>query len=142
MLAVYVMITRAGWDCRARVFRIGEPHSCSHTQKAAAAQQKRPAPKKGGIQPFDKVITKDAKSDEGLFTVHSLDDKFYYEIPDSLFDREMLMVTRIAKTASGLGFGGGKQNEPQQLRHHRGRHRRHRGHHRGGQQQRHHHNTE
>ena len=68
-------------------------------------------PGKNDPKPYDKVITKDAKSDEGLFTVHSLDDKFYYEIPDSLFDREMLMVTRISKTASGLGFGGGKTNE-------------------------------
>ncbi|MTE28047.1 DUF5117 domain-containing protein [Winogradskyella sp. ZXX205] len=68
-------------------------------------------PGKNDPKPYNKVITKDAKSDKGLFTVHTLDDKFYYEIPDSLFDREMLMVTRIAKTASGLGFGGGKQNE-------------------------------
>ena len=56
------------------------------------------------------MITKDAKSDEGLFTVHNIDDSFFYEIPDSLFNKEMLMVTRISKTASGLGFGGGKQN--------------------------------
>ncbi|NRB84372.1 MAG: zinc-dependent metalloprotease [Winogradskyella sp.] len=68
-------------------------------------------PNKNDPKPYNKVITKDAKSDAGLFTVHTLNDKFFYEIPDSLFDREMLMVTRIAKTASGLGFGGGKQNE-------------------------------
>lgn len=68
------------------------------------------APKKNAIKPYDKVITKDAKSDEGLFAVHKLDGKYYYEIPDSLFGKEMLMVTRIAKTANGLGFGGGKQN--------------------------------
>ena len=67
-------------------------------------------PGKNDPKPYNKVITKDAKSDTGLFTVHSLDDKFYYEIPDSLFNREMLMVTRISKTAAGLGFGGGKQN--------------------------------
>ena len=93
--------------------------SCSTTKKAnkskkpdATAMAKPPAkkPGKNDPQPYNKVITKDAKSDEGLFTVHTLDDKFYYEIPDSLFDREMLMVTRIAKTASGIGFGGGKQN--------------------------------
>ncbi|WP_194850110.1 zinc-dependent metalloprotease [Nonlabens antarcticus] len=66
--------------------------------------------KKGGIQPYSKVITKDAKSDPGLFTVHKVEDKYYYEIPDSLFNREMLMVTRIAKTATGIGFGGGKAN--------------------------------
>ena len=92
--------------------------SCSTTKKAskakAAATAAKPQAKKPGKndpQPYSKVITKDAKSDAGLFTVHSLDDKYFYEIPDSLFDREMLMVTRISKTASGLGFGGGKQNE-------------------------------
>ncbi|MBU2922185.1 zinc-dependent metalloprotease [Winogradskyella psychrotolerans] len=68
-------------------------------------------PGKNDPQPYSKIITKDAKSDKGLFTVHNVDDKFFYEIPDSLFDREMLMVTRIAKTASGLGFGGGKLSE-------------------------------
>jgi len=79
--------------------------------KAAQVTKKPdPKPKKGDIQPYEKVITKDAKSDEGLFTVHKIDDSFFYEIPDSLFNKEMLMVTRIAKTASGLGFGGGKQN--------------------------------
>ena len=67
-------------------------------------------PKKGAIQPYKKVITKEAKTDEGLFTVHKLDGKYFYEIPDSLFGKEMLMVTRISKTANGLGFGGGKQN--------------------------------
>jgi len=79
--------------------------------KAAQVTKKPdPKPKKGDIQPYEKLITKDAKSDEGLFTVHKIDDSFFYEIPDSLFNKEMLMVTRIAKTASGLGFGGGKQN--------------------------------
>ncbi|AXG72139.1 Met-zincin [Kordia sp. SMS9] len=91
--------------------------SCSTAKKASASKKPTVAsakpkkkPKKGGIQPYNKVITKDAISDKGLFTVHEVSDKYFYEIPDSLFNREMLMVTRIAKTASGLGFGGGKQN--------------------------------
>ncbi len=67
-------------------------------------------PKKGAIQPYEKVITKDAETDEGLFTLHKVDDKHFYEISDSLFNREMLMVTRISKTATGIGFGGGKIN--------------------------------
>ena len=70
----------------------------------------KPKPKKDGIKPYSEVITKDAVSDEGLFKVHKIDTDFYYEIPDSLFEKEMLMVSRIAKTASGIGFGGGKQN--------------------------------
>ena len=71
---------------------------------------KKDTPKKGGIQPYEKVVTKKHKTDEGLFKVHSKDSKYLFEIPDSLLNREMLMVTRIAKTASGIGFGGGKQN--------------------------------
>lgn len=67
-------------------------------------------PNKDKIQPYDKVITKEAKTDAGLFDVHIVDDKHYYEIPDSLFNREMLMVSRISKTASEIGFGGGKIN--------------------------------
>ena len=60
----------------------------------------KPKPKKedkNGIKPYDKVITEKAITDKGLFDVHTVDDKFYYEIPDSLFGAEMLMVTRIAK---------------------------------------------
>lgn len=76
----------------------------------AAAAAKKPPVKKGGIQPFEKVITKDAKTDEGLFNVHTLDKKYFFEIPNDMLGREMLMVTRIAKTASGIGFGGGKTN--------------------------------
>lgn len=65
---------------------------------------------KKGIKPYNKVVTKKHKTDNGLFKVHSKDNSYLFEIPDSLLNREMLMVTRIAKTANGIGFGGGKQN--------------------------------
>ena len=71
----------------------------------------KPKPKKGAILPYGKVVTKDFKTDEGLFKVHKKDDKYLFEIPNNMLGKEMLMVTRIAKTAAGLGFGGGKQNE-------------------------------
>ena len=63
-----------------------------------------------GLKKYSSLITKDAVSDKGLFDVHKIKDKYYFEINDSLIGREMLMVTRIAKTAAGIGFGGGKQN--------------------------------
>lgn len=88
--------------------------SCGIFKKSKSPKTAQTAKKKtskNGIKPYTKVITKDAKSDEGLFTVHKVKDDYFFEIPDSLFNREMLMVTRIAKTASGFGFGGGKQNE-------------------------------
>ena len=91
-------------------------HSCAITIKTGSVKNKDNAsktstkPNKDGIKPYSEVITKDAVSDEGLFKVHKIETDFYYEIPDSLFEKEMLMVSRIAKTASGIGFGGGKQN--------------------------------
>ncbi|WP_224998461.1 zinc-dependent metalloprotease [Cesiribacter sp. SM1] len=62
------------------------------------------------LEPFDKVITKEAKSDEGLFTVHHVADKYYYQIPDSLMNRDMLLVSRISKTANKIGYGGERLN--------------------------------
>ena len=82
-------------------------------KKKEPVKVETPKPKKeskNGIKPYEKVITKKAITDTGLFDVHKVDENYFYEIPDSLFGKEMLMVTRIAKTASGIGFGGGKQN--------------------------------
>ena len=75
------------------------------TEKSSKEKNKDTKEKK-----YEDIVTDDAITDKGLFDVHQVDDKYYYEIPDSLFGREMLVVTRIAKTASGIGFGGGKQN--------------------------------
>jgi hypothetical protein len=59
-------------------------------------------------KPYKEVITDKAKTDEGLFKVHMVDDKWYFELPDSLLNRDILVVTRISKSASGLsnGFSG------------------------------------
>jgi hypothetical protein len=76
-------------------------------QNKPAEEEKDKKPK---IKPYDEVITAEAKSDEGLFTVHRVDEKLYYEIPNAMLEREMLLVSRIAKTATGVGYGGEKSN--------------------------------
>lgn len=69
-------------------------------------------PSTSGIKPYKEVITDKAKTDNGLFKVHRLDGKYFYEIPDSLFNREMLVVTRYAKTPTVDGtYGGEELNE-------------------------------
>src|SRR5215510_4628660 len=57
-------------------------------------------------QPYEKVITKDAKSKKGVFAVHQIKDKYYYEIPRSELNKEFLWVTQIARTTIGVGYGG------------------------------------
>lgn len=61
---------------------------------------------------YDKLITEKATTQRGLFDVHRIDNKYYFEIPDSLLNREMLVVTRFIKTPSGAGnYGGEKISE-------------------------------
>ena len=52
------------------------------------------------------MITKDAKSDEGIFTIHTIKEKVYYEIPKAELNKEFLWVSQIAKTTLGVGYGG------------------------------------
>ena len=81
--------------------------ACSSTKPASnGAKPNGPAKPAKGIQPYNKVITAKAKSDPGLFTVHKVDDNYYFEIPDSVMGKEILMVSRIAKTAENIGYGG------------------------------------
>ena len=72
-------------------------------RRAAAAAA---APRSLRFGPYDRVITKDAKSDEGVFTVHRIKDRVYYEIPKDRLGREFLWVSQIAKTTLGAGYGG------------------------------------
>jgi hypothetical protein len=58
------------------------------------------------IKAYDKVITKQAKSDPGLFTVHRIKDKVFYEIPKKELGKELLWVSQIARTTLGVGYGG------------------------------------
>jgi len=57
-------------------------------------------------QPYEKVITKEAKSKDGVFKVHKVKDKYFYEIPKDQLGKEFLWVTQIAKTTEGVGYGG------------------------------------
>lgn len=58
------------------------------------------------IKPYDEVIPEDAKSDAGLFFVHKVENKYYYELPTSTFGKPMLWVTQLAKTQAGHGYAG------------------------------------
>ncbi len=87
----------------------GQQHGFAQTQeKKADSTSTQPK----GIQPYSKVINESAKSKLGLFTISKVDNKFFFQIPDSLFNRYMLVVTRYLSTPEGMGrFGGEKANE-------------------------------
>lgn len=82
------------------------PDTPSEPRPAASGPQRPGMQPSQDPQPYEKVITKEAKTKKGLFTVHQVKDKYYYEIPKSGFDKEFLWVTQIARTTLGVGYGG------------------------------------
>jgi hypothetical protein len=83
--------------------------------KADSAATASAAGSKKGPKPYDKVITDKAVTRKGLFTVHKVEDKWYFEIPDSLMNREMMVTTRYTKTAGGGGIYAGEMENQQTI---------------------------
>lgn len=74
---------------------------------APKPESKTATPSKGP-QPYDKIITAKASSTTGFIKVHKVESNYYFELPDSILDMELLVVNRIAKSAakSRKGFAG------------------------------------
>ncbi len=69
----------------------------------AAASTPKPGPK-----PYKDVITDKAVTRKGLFTVHKIEDKYFFEIPDKMIGRDILFVNRVSKSSiqTAKGFYG------------------------------------
>ena len=84
----------------------------SKNKKETSIEKSKP---KNKTKKYSDFVKKDTKSDEGLFKVHQNDGKYFYEIPKSLFGKEMLLVSRIKELPSNFGGGyinaGSKTNE-------------------------------
>jgi hypothetical protein len=64
------------------------------------------AQENGKIKPYDEVITEEAETREGVFKTHRIEDKLFYEIPESEMGSEFVWVTQIARTQTSYGYGG------------------------------------
>ncbi len=67
----------------------------------AVAQAGAPAP-----QPYNRVVTRQAKTKTGMFTVHQIGDRLLFEIPRNELDKDILLLDEIAQTAVGAGYDG------------------------------------
>ena len=86
---------------------IGQTDSEKETDKKESASK---------IKPYDDIITDEVVSDSGLFTVHHIVGKYYFEIPNDLLEKEILVVSRISGFVKNLSFGGaGMKSRPQQV---------------------------
>ena len=92
-----------------------QPPTTGTGAPAASTTPPQAAPRPGP-KPYKDVITDKAQTRKGLFWVHKLEDKWFFEIGDSLLGRDILVVNRIVKapidTRSGFfGFAGDEINE-------------------------------
>ena len=59
---------------------------------------------------FQDIITDEAQSMMGMINVHLVGEQHYFEIPESIFGRDIMTVTRMTKTPTGAGYGGEQAN--------------------------------
>lgn len=78
--------------------------NASFGQDTTASKSSAPVKMKA----YSDVITAKAVTKPGLFLVHKVDDKYYFEIPDSLLKREFLFTTRLVKVPTGSPMFGGE----------------------------------
>jgi len=76
-------------------------------QPKTSALQARTDTAKNTLRPYGEIVTSKTITKKGLFTIHQNNDKYYFEIPDSLLGRELLLTTWLVKVPGGSPkFGG------------------------------------
>ncbi|GAA4304655.1 zinc-dependent metalloprotease [Nibribacter koreensis] len=77
---------------------------------AGAAGMAGTANNKAKPKPYADVITDKAQTKAGFFKTHKVDDKYFFELADSVLGRELLVVNRISKAGaevrSASGYAG------------------------------------
>ena len=74
----------------------------------SAADTPKPDAKKAP-KPYNKVIDSTAVTQKGLIDVHKVEEKYLFEIPESLLGSEIMTTTRYSKTPAGGGIFGGEE---------------------------------
>ena len=59
-----------------------------------------------GVRPYREIITDKAITRSGFIKVHKVDDKYFFEIPNDILGRDILVVNRLSQTQAGVGYGG------------------------------------
>ena len=100
------------------LFSVSSPLFAQDKPADAKTEEKKDEKKdeKSGGKKYADIITKEAVTDTGFWTVHKVGGKYYFEIPKNLLEREILVVSRISGYVKNLSFGGaGMESRPEQV---------------------------
>lgn len=99
-----LMLAGTTTNANAKIFKKKE-------KKTPVAAATTTSSAKKGPKAYSSVITGKAASTYGFITVHKVDNNYYFEIPDSMMNRDILVVNRISKAPTGkqkekIGYPG------------------------------------
>ncbi|HEX9293288.1 MAG TPA: zinc-dependent metalloprotease [Gemmatimonadales bacterium] len=76
------------------------------TRAASGGGRQGGAPDATAPKPYNQVITPGAVTNSGVFTVHRIGEKLFYDIPKAMFGREFLLVADQRGTIRGVRYAG------------------------------------
>ena len=80
--------------------------------KTDTTEKPEKTPEQKRAEEYAKLIKKGGIERNGLFTIRKIEEKWYFEVPDSLLNRYLLCVTRLKAAPHNFGlYAGEKVNE-------------------------------
>ncbi|HWO90158.1 MAG TPA: zinc-dependent metalloprotease [Gemmatimonadales bacterium] len=80
----------------------GQQPAQAPAQQTGQQQQRQ----QEGPRPYREVITAQAQTDSGVFIIHRIGERLYYEIPRAMLGRQFRLVVDRRGTIRGVGYAG------------------------------------
>lgn len=108
--ALLAILVAGGYSAQAQFFKSKSSNNMAAVVDAAKEKKEDKAD-------YKKLITSKAITKKGLFTMHQVEQKYYFEIPDSLLGRDMLLASRVAAISNNQDVAAGQMpKNPLQIR--------------------------
>jgi len=111
LLAIAIMVAVAHPSLAQKKKKKQEP-----PQVEATPTEKPKSKPQDGPKDYAEWIDSTAKSQSGMVGIHQIGKKWFFEVPDSLLERDIMSVTRFARTTAGGGIFGGEEVKRQMIR--------------------------
>src|SRR5437867_11024453 len=107
MRTLSAFLTVTALACASAPARQAPPPAPARQDTTRATNGGRQQPQDANVpKPYNQVITPGAVTDSGVFIVHRIGEKLFYEIPRAMFGKEFLLVADQRGTMRGIRYAG------------------------------------